>query len=97
CVCVCVSVCLCVCVSVCVCVCVCHLQVEAQQVTDDSRHSGQDDHLSYAVQQRVHGQPIQTERGVQLLVNVCVSVSVSVCVCVSLSKLRYCALSVAWM
>lgn len=43
------------------------LQVEAQQVTDDPRHGRQDDHLSDVVQQRVHGQTVQSKRSVQLL------------------------------
>lgn len=44
-----------------------HLEVEAQQVGDDPRHGGQDDHLGDVVEQRVHGQPVEPEGDVQLL------------------------------
>lgn len=44
-----------------------HPDVEAQQVADHSRHSGQDDDPSDVVDQRVHSQTQQSKRSIQLL------------------------------
>lgn len=44
-----------------------HSDVEAEQVADHSRHSGQDDHSGDVVDQRVHGQTEQSEWSIQLL------------------------------
>lgn len=44
-----------------------HSDVEAQQVADHGRDSGQDDHPGEVVDQRVHRQAQQPEGGVQLL------------------------------
>lgn len=47
-----------------------HSDVEAQQVTDHSRESRQDDHPGEVIDQRVHGQAQQSERSIQLLVEI---------------------------
>lgn len=44
-----------------------HSNIEAQQVTDHSRDSRQDDHSSNVIDERVHRQSQQTKRCVKLL------------------------------
>lgn len=44
-----------------------HLEVEAQQIGDDPRDGRQDDDLGDVVEQRVHGQAVEPEGGVQFL------------------------------
>lgn len=46
-----------------------HFHVEAKQVADDPRHCRQDHHLRDAVQERVHGEAIKPERGIQFLMD----------------------------
>lgn len=47
-----------------------HSDVEAQEITDHSGDSGQDDHSGEVIDQRVDGQAQQPERSIQLLVEI---------------------------